>query len=451
MTAPAPALLPRTAAPERARDAARAAAAATPRASETPGFAAHLARESAPSEEAPDTQQCALQKPVRSPENLPAPRDTPEVTTEPGKAPPLTRQKLATSPAALLAIATAQAAVEDDNKPAAATANAMPATDAPDAVTGALPLALPGAALLPLPAPAPPATTIAPAGATPTSAIAPAPQKGPRPAAEGAPATPAAQSAHPAAFAVTSLALEREATAPAPHPAQPPATPDQTAPQTAAQTAARAQPSTLAALTGAPAPERPVAQNAARKFRTEADISLPSAKGLALPVPDTAGALAQAQPSVLPTTTPGTATASTPQPISFDQLVDSIARARDGIEPAGPVSVAMRHAEFGRISLRIEGDAAGLSVAMTSPDPAFAPAVAAAHAAAVTAEPARTPSAEPHTGTPDQTLTQGQGQGQGQGSGQQRQNANAPAGPRPAANPVGASASAAERRGGIFA
>jgi Meckel syndrome type 1 protein len=263
-------------------------------------------------------------------------------------------------------------------------------------------------------------------------------------------AAPAAQTAHPAAFAVTSLVLEREAAVPAP--VQPPAAPDQAAPATAPQNAARAQPSTLAALTGAPAPERP----AARKLRAEAELALSTARSAVLPAPETAGALAQAQPSIAPAPTPGSSAPSAPQPISFDQLVDSIARARDGLEPAGPVSVAVRHAEFGRIALRIEGDAAGLSVAMASPDPAFAPAVAAAHAAAITAELTRPAPAEPRAAAQGQPLTQGQSQGQSQsqnqsGPGHHRQSGPAPAAQRAAANLARSGAPGAEHRGGIFA
>jgi hypothetical protein len=67
-------------------------------------------------------------------------------------------------------------------------------------------------------------------------------------------------------------------------------------------------------------------------------------------------------------------------PLDLAQLVDNIARARAEAQPtaAGQVHVALHHAEFGAVSLRFEHERGGdLTVAMTSPDPDFARAVAA--------------------------------------------------------------------------
>ena len=65
------------------------------------------------------------------------------------------------------------------------------------------------------------------------------------------------------------------------------------------------------------------------------------------------------------------------RPLDFAGLVDRLVQARDAAAPQS-VSLALTHAEFGKISLRFEHDATGLSVGMTSPDPDFARAVSAA-------------------------------------------------------------------------
>ncbi|WP_421836959.1 hypothetical protein [Novosphingobium sp.] len=439
MTAPASALPSSVAAAVPTQGAAPAAAASGARGAEMPGFAAHLAREVPAAADTLPTASLTLTAPVQAPALPTEAAITPDTPAEPGKTLPPARQKLAASPLAFTLVAAqvlsaAKPAASETQEPADKTAS-----DQPETATTTLVLALTGAALPQFaPAAAPGSTKPTEAG-VPAQGLTPA---APRAADAAAAPAPAAQAAHPAAFAVASLVFESEAAAvPA---QQQPAPPDQAAPESATHNTARAQLSTLAALTGAPTPDRP----AARKFRTEAELALPAAEIADLPAPETAAALALAQPTLAPAATLAAPAAAGAQPISFDQLVDSIARARDGLEPAGPVAVAMHHAEFGRISLRIEGDATGLSVALASPDPAFAPAVAAAHAAA-TAEPARVASASETSG---QTLTQGQAQGQGQpGTGQQRQSAYTSASQRPAANPARSPASADERRGGIFA
>jgi len=439
MTAPAPIPLSRTEAHAPARDAIPAAANADAEQGKTPAFAAVLARQATPRGE-PVQPATDLQAAATPPANAAT------AAEEPGKALPVIRQSLAVPLAALRLLITA----EDKADPAKAAADLSTAagdqTDAglpadPAPATFGLPIAVTVAVQTPS---VPPQAATAPdsratsarSGATaPTTTAGRTEEPVPPPATASTP-----QVAQPAAFAVANLVLEREAVAPA----RDPAVASEAAPQaqpSALQDAARTQPSTLAALTGAP--ERP----GNRKLRGESEAALPTIKPTSLP--DTAGALALAQPGSAPAGAPlQTPAATAPQPLTFDQLVESIARARDGAEQGGPVAVALHHGEFGRISLRIESDATGLSVAMASPDPAFAPAVAAAHAAAV-AEPARSAATGQHSGSPEQSLAQGQsGSNSGPGSSQQRQ---PPATRQPAANPAGSPAPRTERGGGIFA
>ncbi|QCI93186.1 hypothetical protein [Novosphingobium sp. EMRT-2] len=69
--------------------------------------------------------------------------------------------------------------------------------------------------------------------------------------------------------------------------------------------------------------------------------------------------------------------ASAAQPVNFATLVETIARAKEEAG-MGTVGVSLAHAEFGKVSLQFRQEHNGLSVAMSSADPAFAPAVAAA-------------------------------------------------------------------------
>lgn len=124
--------------------------------------------------------------------------------------------------------------------------------------------------------------------------------------------------------------------------------------------------------------------------------------------PDKAGAMrsetqadasATAQTAVAPgTTTPIQNTSSNAQvasapndqtvqkPVSFGTLVDAIARARTDAEgSAAPIAVALNHTDFGKVSLRFKAEEDGLSVAMSSSDPGFAPAVASASVTAASA------------------------------------------------------------------
>ncbi len=63
----------------------------------------------------------------------------------------------------------------------------------------------------------------------------------------------------------------------------------------------------------------------------------------------------------------------------FAALVDRLVEAREAASP-GSVSAAISHSEFGKVSLRFDQDAKGLSVAMSSADPDFAKAVQASAA-----------------------------------------------------------------------
>ena len=138
-------------------------------------------------------------------------------------------------------------------------------------------------------------------------------------------------------------------------------------------------------------------------------------------------------------------------PHDFVTLVDRLIAAR---EAAGAqlVSLALDHAEFGKVSLRFEQGEAGLTVAMTSPDPDFARAVS----AAIPAEPAFTDEQRPpaaHSGSNRQepggtasgdTLSQPRG-----GAGQDRRDDRGTLRANPGQTPRGRDEPS--RRSGIFA
>ncbi|WP_143146670.1 hypothetical protein [Novosphingobium sp. NDB2Meth1] len=443
MTAPAPIPLSRTEVRAPARDTAPAASNADTDRGQSSDFAAFLAQDARP---AGQSAPAATTKPEPLRTGAEAPVDQAAAAEEPGKTLPVIRQSLA-APVAALRLLIAAGAKDDTADTTADTAvAASDQTEADRSAETASPLpallaALPVAGQAPtagLQASA--ATSQPPRTASTRQVASPATPTAPR--ADEATQTAAPVNApQPAAFAAAQLVFERDTVAAPAEPAAPPPETASKTPAAAQDIAARAQPSTLAALTGTS--ERP----ATRKLRGESEAALPAAKPALLP--DTAGALALAQPGSAPAAAPlQTPATPTPQPLSFDQLVDSIARARDGADQGGPVAVALHHGEFGRISLRIESDATGLSVAMASPDPAFAPAVAAAHAAAV-AEPARSTATGQHPGSREQGLAQGQsGSNSDPGSSQQRQ---PPAIRQPAANPAGSPVPRTERGGGIFA
>ena len=118
-----------------------------------------------------------------------------------------------------------------------------------------------------------------------------------------------------------------------------------------------------------------VASSVNRAVATESTAKLvrvPMAASAPQPVaaPD---APALVQPSTPAVTAPATP-AATPTGHDFAALVDRLVDAREAAMPQA-VHAAIRHGEFGQISLRFDQDANGLSVSMASADPEFAGAV----------------------------------------------------------------------------
>lgn len=183
----------------------------------------------------------------------------------------------------------------------------------------------------------------------------------------------------------------------------------------------------------------------------------PAAPAVQQPVPaiaDTSQALPQNAAAPAPVQS-----SAVPQPgHDFVKLVDRLIEARDAVTPQS-VHAAIKHAEFGQVSLHFQQDAGGLTVSMASADPDFTPAVQ----AAMPADRGGTAS--------DQSQGQGQSQNQSQyqsangnnasllqqdqrgtGSNEQARNAQGRDG-RPAANPSQTAQGEAkgDRRSGIFA
>lgn len=94
----------------------------------------------------------------------------------------------------------------------------------------------------------------------------------------------------------------------------------------------------------------------------------------ALPAPALAPAAAQPVLAAAPQLAEGG-----PRPHDFTALVDRLVAARDTLQPQS-ATLAVQHADFGQISLRLRHDGDALSVALASADPDFARAVAAAPA-----------------------------------------------------------------------
>ena len=101
--------------------------------------------------------------------------------------------------------------------------------------------------------------------------------------------------------------------------------------------------------------------------------------GVIAPLPATTQGVVLAQPNAIltpnPTTAPAPAAPQTRQ--DFVALVERLIDSRNALSPQ-PVHTAVAHTEFGEISFRFAHDERGLSVAMASADPDFAPAVQAA-------------------------------------------------------------------------
>ena len=118
-------------------------------------------------------------------------------------------------------------------------------------------------------------------------------------------------------------------------------------------------------------------------------------------------------------------------------LVERLVEARNAAAPQA-VEATITHGEFGRVGLRFAQDAGALSVAMTSADPGFAPAVQAAAASVPSGLMQDTGSApQRQDGRPESTGHQQQGHaastGSGQSQAQSQQAARREDGFRPAA------------------
>ena len=144
--------------------------------------------------------------------------------------------------------------------------------------------------------------------------------------------------------------------------------------------------------------------------------------------------------------------------VNMPELVDAIARARND-NHTGPVRAAVAHAEFGSVSLQFRTADDGLRVAMTSPDPGFAPAAAAAAAiAAPDGQDARNADAR-QPDAPSQPALAGDGPAFTRGGDAQTQGGGTRAQPQPRATsqPQSATQAPASRdrddttRDGIFA
>jgi hypothetical protein len=187
---------------------------------------------------------------------------------------------------------------------------------------------------------------------------------------------------------VFSLTLERETQGAVPPPASPAGPQPANAPTDQIIGQRDNRPQNLQALATLPASTLAVGANAEARPRPSSNAS--SALALAAEVdaePDETApftpSLAPSAPLIANSPAPAAARGAAPagERIDFAALVDSVARAREAGAGAQGVSASVTHAEFGKVSLRFQSEDAGLSVSMMSPDPGFAPAVAAARLA----------------------------------------------------------------------
>jgi hypothetical protein len=138
---------------------------------------------------------------------------------------------------------------------------------------------------------------------------------------------------------------------------------------------------------------------------------------------------------------PGQLSAAPPipaeRPHDFAQLVDRLVAAREAVMPQ-PVALAIDHAEFGPVRLAFRHDDAGLSVALSSPDPDFARAVTAASLPAAPTEAAPQTAAQARSDQSSSSDTTSQSRGQSAERREERQQArHQPSAPQsgPGANP----------------
>lgn len=114
---------------------------------------------------------------------------------------------------------------------------------------------------------------------------------------------------------------------------------------------------------------------------------------------------------------PARSAAESAQPLDFAALIGRIESAREAGGNA-PVAFSLRHEEFGPIGLRFETDAGRVSVDLSSPDPDFARAVAAAQPAA--SDPPRNDNGKADSGRSDNQRGDTSARGQDAPSGNQR-------------------------------
>lgn len=114
---------------------------------------------------------------------------------------------------------------------------------------------------------------------------------------------------------------------------------------------------------------------------------------------------------------PARSAAESAQPLDFAALIGRIESAREAGGNA-PVSFSLRHEEFGPVGLRFETEAGRISVDLSSPDPDFARAVAAAQPAASDAP--RNDNGRPDSGRSDNQRGDTSARGQESTSGNAR-------------------------------
>jgi hypothetical protein len=137
------------------------------------------------------------------------------------------------------------------------------------------------------------------------------------------------------------------------------------------------------------------------------------------------------------------------RPQDFAQLIDRLVAAREAVQPQ-PVTLALAHAEFGKVELRFANDPGGLSVALASADPEFARAVQAAAAPIQAASEAAGAQSRQH-GTSDQHRDPQRESASGQPHGQGSERREGRTRPEPASSSDPARHKAAEPDNDIFA
>ena len=265
---------------------------------------------------------------------------------------------------------------------------------------------------------------------------------------------------------------------PTDHPRQLPAT--AAAPEPALQAIAHAAPqaaflraatppAVAPELTGAPpeAAPQPVQQTLRAPASLRVEIALPGAieaptKPLEKLLP-AARRLLSAEPAT-PAAMPASAALLQPQasiqalapasasaaPHDFAALVDRLVAAREAVQPQG-ATLTVAHAEFGPIELRFRHDTHGIAVALTSADPDFARAAAAAPPVSLPGITAGLNASEPGSSASlRDTASAGGGTASNQGRGQQSERRSDTA-PQLNHSPRGNRLREDARRSGIFA